>query len=56
VGFQLYIPKKRKRFGIKLYKFVYVMVAYLDQCENAAENVTPTHGTVLELMREVEVA
>jgi hypothetical protein len=32
------------------------MVAYLDQCENAAEDVTPTRGTVPKLMREVEVA
>jgi hypothetical protein len=52
VGFQQYILK-RKRFGIKL---LYVMVAYLDQCKNSAENVTPTHGTVLKLMREEEVA
>jgi hypothetical protein len=55
VGFQQYKPKKRRRFGIKLYTLVYIMVAYLDQCENAAGNVTPTHGTVLKLMRDVEV-
>jgi hypothetical protein len=30
------------------------MVAYLGKRTNAAENVTPTHGTVLKLIRKVE--
>jgi hypothetical protein len=52
---------KRKRFGIKLYKlcdskgYTHDVVVYLvKQHENAAENVTPTHGTVLKLIRKVE--
>jgi hypothetical protein len=61
VGFQQYIPRRQKRFGIKLYKlhdnkvYTYDMVVYLgEQCANAAENVTPTHRTVLQLTRRVE--
>jgi hypothetical protein len=61
VGFWQYIPKKRKQFGIKLCKLCDSKgctcdeVAYHGkQCANAAENVTPTHGTVLKLVRKVE--
>lgn len=63
VGYWQYAPKKRKRFGIKLYKlcdskgYTHDMVAYLGkQCANAAENVTPTHGTVLKPVRKWKVS
>jgi hypothetical protein len=60
--FQQYNPKKRKRYGIMLYKLcdskgcTYDMIAYLgNQHVNAAENVTPEHGTVVKLIRKMEV-
>jgi hypothetical protein len=61
VVFCQFIPKKRKRFGIKLYKlcdslgYTYDMKVYLGkQREDAAGNVTATHGTVLQLVRRLE--
>jgi hypothetical protein len=57
LGYKQYIPKKRRRFGIKLYKlcdskgYAYDMIIYLGkQHANAAENVTTRHGTVLNLI------
>jgi hypothetical protein len=61
VVFRQFIPKKRKRFGIKLCKlcdslgYTYDMKVYLGkQREDAAGDVTATHGTVLRLVRRVE--
>jgi hypothetical protein len=63
--FQQYIPKKKKkcmRFGIKMYKLcdrsgnTYNMRVYLGKQRNVAStDVTPTHGTVLELVWKVGV-
>ena len=58
--FWQYIPKKHKRFGMKLYKlrdgngYMYNMTTYLEQLLNAAFNITPTHGTVLQLARKMQ--
>jgi hypothetical protein len=61
VIFRQYIPTKHKRFGIKLYKlcdklgYTFDMSVYLGkQKKNADKGITPTHGTVLELVRKVE--
>ncbi|PNF36309.1 hypothetical protein B7P43_G00540 [Cryptotermes secundus] len=61
VVFQQYIPKKHKRFGIKIYKlcdslgYTYDMTVYLGkQRQLATEEITPTHGIVLQLIRRVE--
>lgn len=61
VIFRQYIPKKHKRFGIKIYKlndtlgYTYDMQVYLGkQKEMANENVSAIHGTVLQLTRRVE--
>jgi hypothetical protein len=61
VVFRQYIPKKRKRFGIKIYKlcdstgYTYDMKPYLGkQRQGATGGVTATHGTVLHLVRRVE--
>jgi hypothetical protein len=61
VVFRQFIPKKRKQFGIKLYKlcdslgYTYDMNVYLGkQSDDAAGDVTATHGTVLQLVRRVE--
>jgi hypothetical protein len=59
--FREFTPKKRKRFSIKLYKLcdslghTYDMKAYLGkQREDAAGDVTATHGTALQLVRRVQ--
>ncbi|PSN52550.1 PiggyBac transposable element-derived protein 4 [Blattella germanica] len=61
VIFRQYIPKKHKRFGIKLYKlcdkfgYTFNMNIYLGkQRNNADTDITPTHGTVLELIHKIE--
>ncbi|PNF29671.1 PiggyBac transposable element-derived protein 4 [Cryptotermes secundus] len=61
VIFRQYIPKKRKRFGIKIYKlcdslgYTYDMTVYLGkQRQLATEQITSTHGIVLQLIRRVE--
>ena len=61
VIFRQYIPKKRKRFGIKIYKlcdslgYTYDMSVYLGkQRQNATAQITATHGTVLQVIRRVE--
>lgn len=61
VVFWQYTPKKHKRFGMKLYKlcdgngYMYNMTTYLgEQLLNAAFNIMPTHGTVLQLKRKMQ--
>ncbi|PNF40809.1 hypothetical protein B7P43_G16650 [Cryptotermes secundus] len=61
VIFRQYIPKKHKRFGIKVYKlcdflgYTYDMTVYLGkQRQLATEEITLTHGIVLQLIRRVE--
>lgn len=61
VVFRQYIPKKHKRFGIKIYKlndtlgYTYDMQVYLGkQKEAATKNISAVHGTVLGLTRKVE--
>jgi len=61
VVFWQYIPNKNKEFGINLYQlcdgkgYMYDIAVYLGkQLLNAASNITPCHGTVLQLTREVE--
>jgi hypothetical protein len=62
VIFQQYIQKKHKGFGIKLYKlcdrlgYIFDMNIYLGKQKNNAvgTDITPTHGTVLELVCKVE--
>jgi hypothetical protein len=61
VIFRQYIPKKHKRFGIKLYKlydrfgYTFDMSVYLGKQKNNTDtDIRPTHGTVLELVRKVE--
>lgn len=61
VIFRQYIPKKHKRFGVKIYKlndslgYTYDMNVYLGkQKELATDNVSAIHGTVLQLIRRVE--
>ena len=61
VIFRQYIPKKHKRFGIKIYKlcdslgYTYDMSVYLGkQKQHATNEITATHGTVLQLVRRVE--
>jgi len=56
VAFQQYIPKKHKRFGIKIYKlcdtlgYIYDMSVYLGkQRQHATAQITATHGMVLQL-------
>jgi outer membrane protein assembly factor BamA len=53
--------EKHKRFGIKLYKlcdrfgYTFDMSVYLGKQKNNADtDITPTHGTMLELVRKVE--
>jgi hypothetical protein len=62
VIFRQYIPKKHKRFGIKIYKlcggfgYTFDMSFYLGKQKNSADaDITPTHGTVLELVCKVGV-
>ena len=59
--FWQYIPKKRKRFGIKIYKlcdsvgYTYDMSVYLGKHrQHATAEITATHGTVLQVIRRVE--
>jgi hypothetical protein len=59
--FWQYIPKKHKRFGIKIYKLcnslgsTYDMSAYLGkQWQHATEQIMVTHGTVLQVFHRVE--
>ena len=61
VIFKQYIPKKRKRFGIKIFKlcdstgYTYDMKVYLGKDrQRTAQHVTATHATVTELMRKIE--
>ena len=61
VVFQQYIPKKHKRFGIKIYKlcdslgYTYDMSMYLGkQRQHATAQITATHGTVLQVIQRVE--
>ena len=56
VVFRQYIPKKHKRFGIKIYKlcesqgYTYDMSVYLGkQWQHATAQITAIHGTVLQL-------
>jgi len=57
VVFRQYIPKKHKRFGIKIYKlcdslgYTYEMSVHLGkQRQHATAQITATHGTVLQLI------
>jgi L-cysteine desulfidase len=59
---QQYIPKKDKRFGIKIYKlcnslgYTYVMSVYLGkQWQHATAHIRATHGTVLQVIQRIEV-
>ena len=61
VIFKQYIPKKRKRFGIKLYKlcdsngYTYDIGVYLGKDrQRATQHLTATHATVANLTRRVE--
>jgi hypothetical protein len=61
VLFKQYIPKKRKRFGIKMFKlcdstgYTYDMNVYLGKDRQRAEqHLTATHATVTNLTRGVE--
>jgi len=61
VIFRQYIPEKHKRFGIKIYKlcealvYTYGMSVYLGkQRFLATQEMSATHGIVLELVRRVE--
>jgi hypothetical protein len=61
VIFRQYIPKKHKRFGIKIYKlcdslgYTYDMTVYLGkQRQLATEKITSTHGIVLKLIRRIQ--
>ena len=56
--FKQYIPKKRKRFGIKMFKlcdctgYTYDMAVYLGKDrQRAAQHLTATHTTVTNLTR-----
>jgi hypothetical protein len=62
VIFKQYIPKKRKRFGIKIFKlcdstgYTYSMKVYLGKDrKRTAQHVTATHATVTELTRKKDV-
>jgi len=61
VVFKQYIPQKRKRFGIKIFKlcdstgYTYDMKVYLGKDrQRTAQHLTATHATVTKLTREVE--
>ncbi|XP_023704971.1 piggyBac transposable element-derived protein 4-like [Cryptotermes secundus] len=61
VIFHQYIPKKSQRFGIKIYKlcdflgYTYDMTVYLGkQRQLAIEEITSTHGIVLQLIQRIE--
>ena len=60
VIFRQYIPKKHKRFGIKIYKlcdktgYTYDMTVYLGKDrQRTAQHLTATHATVLELTKKI---
>jgi hypothetical protein len=61
VVFRQYIPKKHKRFGIKIFKllcdctgYTYDMKVYLGKDrQRVTQDVTATHATVKELTRRV---
>jgi hypothetical protein len=61
VIFRQYIPKKRKHFGIKIYKlcddsaYTYGMRLYLGKdSRSATDDMTAIHATVRHLTRRVE--
>jgi len=61
VIFRQYIPKKRKRFVIKIYKlcdesgYTYDMSAYLGKdSSSATDDMTATHATVRHLTCRIE--
>ena len=61
VIFKQYIPKNRKRFGIKIFKlcgatgYTYDMKVHLGKDrQRKAQHVTATHATVTELTRKIE--
>ena len=61
VIFKQYMPKKRKLFGIKIFKlcdstgYTYDMKVYLGKDrQRTAQHVTATHATVTELTRKTE--
>jgi hypothetical protein len=61
VIFKQYIPKKRKLFGIKIFKlcdatgYMYDMKVYLAKDRLCtAQHVTATHATVIELTRKIQ--
>jgi len=60
VVFRQYIPKKHKRFGIKIYKLcnslghTYMSVYLGKQWQHATAQITAMHGMVLQVIRKVE--
>ena len=61
VVFRQYIPRKHRRFGIKIYKlcdslgYTYDMSVYLGkQRQHTTAQITAMHGTVLQVIRRVE--
>ena len=61
VTFRQYIPKKRKRFSIKIYKlcdeagYTCAMRVYLGKdSQSATDDMTTTHATVRHLTRRIE--
>ena len=61
VVFRQYIPKKHKRFGIKIYKlcdetgYTYDMLVYVGKDRRRIrQDLTATHATVTELTNKVQ--
>jgi hypothetical protein len=62
MAFRQYIPKTIKKFRVNLYKLCdstgYTCIQHIiylrNQRTNAAENVTPTHGTILKQLRKAK--
>ena len=61
ICFRQYIPKKHKRFGIKLYKhcdplgYTYDVSMYLGkQQQHATAHITAMHGAVLQVLQRDE--
>jgi hypothetical protein len=61
VVFQQYIPKKHKRFGIKIYKLCYSLGYTYDisvyigkQRQHTTAQIRASHGMVLQIIRGVE--
>ena len=61
IVFKQYTPKKRKSFGIKMFKlcdstgYTYAMNVYLGKDrQRGAQHLTATHATVTNLTRDVE--